>query len=322
MGEECCGHDHSNEQVLEATIIEDINENGFNFSSKFEGMDSRYLLGGGVAVVAIVLMLIMSTLWTAAGPSIAGGEDDDWWNTPVNERHKMDLNMTGLRSQLPEAGPYTWSGPTEHFVEVDLPPSEQDVGYPGPALMHIALWMPDVEPGTKVPVIATIHPYYDFGGEGVAGDDSNPNTIPDAGVGAWVLDQFVPHGYALAQVSTFGTGKSTHCQDVKGLGEQIGIQAAVHWLGEQNWSNGNVGLMGKSYAGTTNWEAAQNPSPHLKTIVPISGSIGVQQMFYRNGSSEARAMLYDVLYEGATADATEDDMRCLLYTSPSPRDRG
>ena len=309
MGEECCGHDHSNEQVLEATIIEDINENGFNFSSKFESVDSRYLLGGGVAVVAIVLMLIMSTLWTAAGPSIAGGEDDDWWNTPVNERHKMDLNMTGLRSQLPEAGPYTWSGPTEHFVEVDLPPSEQDVGYPGPALMHIALWMPDVESGTKVPVIATIHPYYDFGGEGVAGDDSNPNTIPDAGVGAWVLDQFVPHGYALAQVSTFGTGKSTHCQDVKGLGEQIGIQAAVHWLGEQNWSNGNVGLMGKSYAGTTNWEAAQNPSPHLKTIVPISGSIGVQQMFYRNGSSEARAMLYDVLYEGATADATEDDMR-------------
>ena len=309
MAEECCDHDHSNEHILEATIIEDINENGFSLSGKFDGVDSRYLLSGGVAVVAIVLMLIISTLWTAAGPSIAGGEDDDWWNTPVNERHKMDLNMTGLRSQLPEAGPYTWSGPTEHFVEVDLPPSEQDVGYPGPALMHIALWMPDVDPGTKVPVIATIHPYYDFGGEGVAGDDSNPNTIPDAGVGAWVLDQFVPHGYALAQVSTFGTGKSTHCQDVKGLGEQIGIQAAVHWLGEQNWSNGNVGLMGKSYAGTTNWEAAQNPSPHLKTIVPISGSIGVQQMFYRNGSSEARAMLYDVLYEGATADATEDDMR-------------
>ena len=309
MGEECCGNDHSNEHVLEATIIEDINENGFSLSGKFEGVDSRYLLGVGVAVVAIVLMLFVSTLWTAAGPSIVGADDDDWWNTPVNERHKMDLNMTGLRSQLPEAGPYTWSGPTEHFVEVDLPPSEQDVGYPGPALMHIALWMPDVEPGTKVPVIATIHPYYDFGGEGVAGDDSNPNTIPDAGVGAWVLDQFVPHGYALAQVSTFGTGKSTHCQDVKGLGEQIGIQAAVHWLGEQNWSNGNVGLMGKSYAGTTNWEAAQNPSQHLKTIVPISGSIGVQQMFYRNGSSEARAMLYDVLYEGATADATEDDMR-------------
>ena len=309
MGEECCDHGHShshdcNEDVFEAEILIES-----NLIERVKNLDRRILQGAGVAAVGIVSMLILSTLWTAAGPSITNGGSDDWWNTPVHERHTMDLNMTGVRSQLPEQGPYSWTGPTEHFVEVDLPASEQDVGYPGSALMHIALWMPDVPNGTAVPVIATVHPYYDFGGEGIVGDDSNPNTVPDAGVGAWVLDQFVPHGYAMAQISTFGTGKSTHCQDVKGLGEQIGIQAAVHWLGEQEWSNGNVGLMGKSYAGTTNWEAAQNPSPHLKTIVPISGSIGVQQMFYRNGSSEARAMLYDVLYEGSTADATEDDMR-------------
>ena len=81
-------------------------------------------------------------------------------------------------------------------------------------------------------------------------------------------------------------------------------------MGEQEWSNGNVGLMGKSYAGTTNWEAAQNPSEHLKTIVPISGSIGVQQMFYRNGSSEARAVGYDLAYEGATTDLTTDERVC------------
>ena len=262
------------------------------------------------------LALMMCLLMTV--PTLAGclaedtkqiDENEEWWETPIHERENMKLNMTGWRSQLPVEGIYSWSGPTEHFVEVELPLSEQDIGYPGPALMHISLWMPDVPNGTEVPVIATVHPYYDFGGEGVVGDDSNPNTVPDAGVGLWVLEEFVPHGYALAQISTFGTGQSTHCQDVKGLGEQIGIQAAVHWLGEQDWSNGNIGLMGKSYAGTTNWEAAQNPSEHLKTIVPISGSIGVQQMFYRNGSSEARAMLYDVLYEGATADATSDAMR-------------
>ena len=201
-----------------------------------------------------------------------------------------------------EKGIYNWTGPSEYFVEVDLPIEERDAGYPEDPLMHVALWMPDVPPGTLVPVIATIHPYYEFAG-------SNPNTIPDLGIGQWVLEEFVPHGYALAQISTFGSGKSTHCQDVKGLGEQIGIQAAVDWLGKQPWSNGNVGLMGKSYAGTTNWEAAQNPSPHLKTIVPISGSIGVREMFYRNGSSESRAMLYDALYEGATAGASTDDMR-------------
>ena len=303
------------DEVLDAEVVE---ENPFFMISKgtpvsWEKIESLVLRNKKLMIlmstILVTSIIISSTIWSAAGPGGFSKSDYEWWETPVNERYNMELNMTGWRSQLPVEDLYSWTGPTEYFVEVDLPISEQDVGYPGPALMHISLWMPDVPNGTKIPVIATVHPYYDFGGEGVVGDDSNPNTIPDAGVGLWVLEEFVPHGYALAQISTFGTGKSTHCQDVKGLGEQIGIQEAVHWLGEQEWSNGNVGLMGKSYAGTTNWEAAQNPSEHLKTIVPISGSIGVQQMFYRNGSSEARAMLYDVLYEGATTDATSDDMR-------------
>ena len=303
------------DEVLDAEIVE---ENLFSLIPKdpsflWVKIESLVLKNKKLMIlmstILVTSIIISSTIWSAAGPGGFSKSDYEWWETPVNERYNMELNMTGWRSQLPVEGLYSWTGPTEYYVEVDLPISEQDVGYPGPALMHVSLWMPDVPNGTKVPVIATVHPYYDFGGEGVVGDDSNPNTIPDAGVGLWVLEEFVPHGYALAQISTFGTGKSTHCQDVKGLGEQIGIQEAVHWLGEQEWSNGNVGLMGKSYAGTTNWEAAQNPSEHLKTIVPISGSIGVQQMFYRNGSSEARAMLYDVLYEGATTDATSDDMR-------------
>ena len=297
------------EEAVDAEIIEDSASSMSPQIPFVNGIGNRGRLGVSICAVIVIGLLVGSTIWSAAGPEGVSKSENEWWKTPVNERHSMELNMTGWRSQLPVEDLYSWTGPEEFYVEVELPLSEQDVGYPGPALMHVSLWMPVVENGTKVPVIATVHPYYDFGGEGIAGEDSNPNTVPDAGVGLWVLEEFVPQGYALAQISTFGTGKSTHCQDVKGLGEQIGIQAAVHWLGEQEWSNGNVGLMGKSYAGTTNWEAAQNPSEHLKTIVPISGSIGVQQMFYRNGSSEARAMLYDVLYEGATADATSDDMR-------------
>ncbi|MDA0925773.1 MAG: CocE/NonD family hydrolase [archaeon] len=278
-----------------------------------EGHAQRQLnfSAGATVAVAIVFLLLAMTV----GPSATNASNEkaafagDWWNTPLQLRHTMDLPMDTMRAQLPENGTYEVLPYEEHFVEVDLPPSEQDAGFPGPALMHVALWLPDVPEGTKVPVIMTIHPYYDFGGEGIAGADSAPNTVPDGGVGKWVYETFVPHGYALAQASTFGTGESTHCQDVKGLGEQTGIQAVVDWLGEQDWSNGNVGLMGKSYAGTTNWEAAQQPSPYLKTIVPISGSIGVQEMFYRNGSSESRAMVYDALYEGSTFDPGTDDMR-------------
>lgn len=302
-------------EALDAVLVGSAATNTSNTENEAANREKTQLnIAVGATAIVIVIFMVLASVWGTVS-SMSGGYGPngqwEWWEVPLEHRHTMDLNVTGERSVLPEVGPYNWSGPTEYFVEVDLPASEQDAGFPGPALMHLALWMPDVPNGTKVPVIATVHPYYDFGGEGLpgAGDDSTSNTVPDGGIGQWVLDQFVPYGYALAQVSTFGTGKSTHCQDVKGLGEQTGIQAAVHWLGEQEWSNGNVGLMGKSYAGTTNWEAAQNPSPHLKTIVPISGSIGVQQMFYRNGSSESRAMAYDVLYEGATTDATEDDLR-------------
>ena len=264
-----------------------------------------------VIFLTTFLVIIFIIMGFILGPELIVEDSEEieysqWSKVPLKERYQLDLNLTSWRSQLPESGPYGILPMTEHFVEVDLPASEQDVGFPEDALMHVALWLPNVTEGQKVPVIATIHPYYDFGTEV---DDSNPNTIPDLGVGKWIFEEFISHGYALAQVSTFGSGQSTHCQDVKGLGEQIGIQAAVEWLGTQEWSNGNVGLMGKSYAGTTNWEAAQNPSEHLKTIVPISGSIGVQQMFYRNGSAEARAMGYDLAYELATADPTTDDLR-------------
>ena len=199
---------------------------------------------------------------------------------------------------------------TEHFIEVELPASEDDVGFPEPDVMHVALWLPDVAEGVKVPVIMTIHPYYDFGGEGMpgVGEDSNPNTIPDRGVGEWVYNNFISHGYALRKPPLLERVNQLIVKMSKAWVSKSEL-AVVDWLGQQNWSNGNVGLMGKSYAGTTNWEAAQNPSEHLKTIVPISGSIGVQEMFYRNGSSEFRAMGYDAAYWAATSDLTTDELR-------------
>ncbi|MGB2276760.1 MAG: CocE/NonD family hydrolase, partial [Candidatus Poseidoniaceae archaeon] len=163
----------------------------------------------GATISFCIVFLFLSMSFGEALPdenSVEGAYD--WWDVPLNERHNMDLPMDTMRAQLPEEGKYEIQPYTEHFITVDLPSSEQDVGYPDEAKMHVALWLPEVEEGTKVPVIMTIHPYYDFGGEGMPGigADSNPNTIPDGGVGQWVYETFVPHGYALAQASTFGTG--------------------------------------------------------------------------------------------------------------------
>ena len=68
-----------------------------------------------------------------------------------------------------------------------------------------------------------------------------------------------------------------------GNAEQLGNDAAVRWLAEQNWSNGNVGLIGKSYDGSTPWQAAMfgNEHDYLKTIVPISGLIGVKELMWK-----------------------------------------
>ena len=65
-----------------------------------------------------------------------------------------------------------------------------------------------------------------------------------------------------------------------------GIDAAVTWLGTQSWSNGKVGIIGKSYDGSTPWQAATFGNPHLATIVPMSGLIGVHELMWRNGSME------------------------------------
>ena len=35
--------------------------------------------------------------------------------------------------------------------------------------------------------------------------------------------------------------------DLMGNAEQLGNDAAVRWLAEQEWSNGAVGMIGKSY---------------------------------------------------------------------------
>jgi putative CocE/NonD family hydrolase len=106
----------------------------------------------------------------------------------------------------------------------------------------------------------------------------------------------------------FGTELSSGCFDYRGAGEGWGIHNAVEWLGQQNWSNGNVGLYGKSYEGATQWEAAAIGSEYLKTIVPISGTTALHPLLYKNGSAEARSQVMHMNYFSSTVDYNEDDL--------------
>lgn len=45
--------------------------------------------------------------------------------------------------------------------------------------------------------------------------------------------------------------------------------SVIDWIARQPWSDGQVGMMGGSYDGFTQWAAAKYANPHLKTIVPV-----------------------------------------------------
>jgi predicted acyl esterase len=68
-------------------------------------------------------------------------------------------------------------------------------------------------------------------------------------------------------------------------------------------------MIGKSYDGSTPWQAATFGNEYLKTIVPISGLIGVMELMWKNGSSEARApIMHNGVYGSYGVDGDEEDV--------------
>ena len=227
---------------------------------------------------------------------------------PVWERSEWPYLTSYSNGYVMEYGQYDvleteneWNS-THHFVEFVLPLSEGGSAPNG--LVSLAIWLPDVPEGTEVPVIAEFGPYFDE-----VSVETPSIEVPGTWLGQMIIDQLLPHGYAFAQVSVMGTGRSNHCMDLMGNAEQLGVDAAVTWLGTQDWSNGRVAMIGKSYDGSTPWQAATFGNPHLATIVPISGLIGVMELMWKNGSSEARAaIMHNGVYGSYGIDGDQEDV--------------
>lgn len=262
--------------------------------------------------VAIVFLFISMTFESLVTEEIKNQNPSEI-RVPVWDRHLLNYVTSDNYSYVLEFGDYEllpteneWNS-THYFVEYDLPLSEGGAAPNG--LISLAVWRPNVPEGVKVPVIAEIGPYF---------QEPSVQTptieVPGSWLGQMIIDQILPHGFAFAQISVSGTGRSNHCMDLMGNAEQLGNNAAVKWLGEQEWSNGAVALIGKSYDGSTPWQAAMFGSEHnyLKTIVPISGLIGVKELMWRNGSSEARApIMHNGVYGSYGLDGDEEDYQNL-----------
>ena len=229
------------------------------------------------------------------------------------ERTDISYDDSDVFSRVTENGSHGIDAVRSVYVDVPtITAADGGAGLTGDAMVHLGLWLPviegcDWESGNltdecRVPVIAEVGPYYNDG-------DVDALTPADR-LGRFLIENYVPHGYAVAQVSVFGTGESNHCMDLMGTDEQRGIDAAVTWLGSQGWSSGKVGIIGKSYDGSTPWQAATFGNPYLATIVPMSGLIGVHELMWRNGSMEARGMImHNGVYGTFGVDGDSQDIQ-------------
>ncbi len=263
-------------------------------------------LAGTTIAVSIVFLMLGVTLDAVVDKS-ASPEEDLGMRVPVWERGNLNYVTDQDNGFVMEFGQYElletpneWDS-THVFVEYELPLEEGGAAPNG--VISLAYWRPDVPEGVQVPVIAEFGPYF---------QEPSVQTptieVPGSWLGEMIIEQLLPHGYAFAQVSVTGTGRSNHCMDLMGTAEQLGNDAAVSWLGSQNWSNGNVAMIGKSYDGSTPWQAAMFGNEHLKTIVPISGLIGVKELMWKNGSAEARApIMHNGVYGSYGFDGDEED---------------
>jgi len=82
-----------------------------------------------------------------------------------------------------------------------------------------------------------------------------------------VLQHLSRNGYAIAVADARGTGASFGVNNGAFSREENADSATIiGWLAEQPWSNGRVGMQGRSYPGMTQYEAATQGAPALKAI--------------------------------------------------------
>jgi uncharacterized protein len=85
------------------------------------------------------------------------------------------------------------------------------------------------------------------------------------------LEYAASRGYAGVMAYSRGKGECTSQPRKIVPYEDDGRDAnsIIDWIARQPWSDGEVGMMGGSYDGFTQWAAAKFANSHLKTIVPV-----------------------------------------------------
>jgi predicted acyl esterase len=176
-----------------------------------------------------------------------------------------------------EGEPFDASLPMASYLH-DLSPADPEYAYGDMIIeqyrtiitesLELDTWIARPNTQEPVPIVLEVTPYYTGGAPASLGRDG---------------DELLSRGYAVGISSVRGTGNSGGCFTQGGTSEAKDTAEVIKHMAGQSWSNGNVGLMGVSYPGTTPQDVwVENPEG-LKTIIPISGISDLYKYNFVNG---------------------------------------
>ncbi len=81
---------------------------------------------------------------------------------------------------------------------------------------------------------------------------------------------FAQHGFASVRVDMRGSGDSEgYMEDMYGIRELSDAKEVIEWIAIQPWCNGQVGMMGTSWGGTSSLQTAIDKPKGLKAIIAV-----------------------------------------------------
>jgi putative CocE/NonD family hydrolase len=100
---------------------------------------------------------------------------------------------------------------------------------------------------------------------------------------SWI-SELLRHGYIVAAVDVRGSGASFGTSEgMFSRRETEDSYDVTEWLGIQPWSNGKVGMYGRSYLAITQYMAAGQAPPHLAAIFPEVGMADMYALIWNGG---------------------------------------
>ena len=178
----------------------------------------------------------------------------------------------------------------------------------GGVKLHADVLRPKGYPKTRrTPVILSIGPYFNHSGQTSAAgpvEDTPFDPAASPGPSTRFYDfetggDLFKRGYTYVMVDLRDFGGSTGCLDWVGPGEQSDVVNAVQWAARQRWSNGKVGMYGKSYDAVTGLIGIVQQPKGLDAVVAQEPVYDLYRYLYMNRvrfeNSVATPALYDAI---------------------------